>query len=63
MTVQFDEARLMWRVVNKDGVVIRDGFASDASAWKWADAHSDTRLKNGAPRLFVHSVALARPFS
>ena len=32
--------------------------SADASAWQWADPHSDTRLKNGVPRF--HSLALAR---
>jgi hypothetical protein len=41
VTVQFDEASKRWRVVNADGAIIKDGFATDAAAWAWADDRSE----------------------
>jgi hypothetical protein len=33
MTVVSDEASTRWRVVDDEGVVIANGFQSDAAAW------------------------------
>ena len=41
MIVQHDEASATWRVVDDSGNVIADGFATDAQAWQWADAHGE----------------------
>ena len=41
MIVQFDEVSATRRVVADDGTIIMDGFATDAAAWRWADAHSE----------------------
>jgi hypothetical protein len=41
MTVQFDEASARWRVINRDGSVIEDGFPTSVAAWKWVDDHSE----------------------
>ena len=46
LSVRFDEATGRWRVVDGNGSIIKDGFATDAPGWKWADAHSDACLKN-----------------
>jgi len=44
MTVQFDEASGLWRVVDDTGTIIAAGFASDVEAWRWHDARSEADL-------------------
>ena len=41
MTVRFDEVSARWRVINRDGGVIEDGFLSMSAAWRWVDDHSE----------------------
>ena len=35
MMAQQDEATARWRIVDDDGVIVADGFATNAVAWKW----------------------------
>jgi len=41
---QHDDATARWRVVNGNGVVIKDGFAN-AAAWRWVDHHHGSRRR------------------
>jgi hypothetical protein len=44
MIAAFDDSTSRWRVVDDDGTIVEDGFATNAQALRWADDHTRNAL-------------------